>query len=308
MLAKEGVLEDIRLFQNILENRFSYFFLEHGDYKQALSKIRERAGKLDRSTFGNLLQKVLALFIDGHARMSDVLREEGDLPFRPVVFGDKVIAHSLDGTSFLDHHYPYLTKMDDKDIEEWIHLAHSLFPKSSSQFLRLNSVDTLKRIQHRRLESKQELKDTVEVELSDGEKTLTKRLEILKEPHSRLRRSRGESKFLEDNIGYLRLEKMNDQAVETIRRWLPVFKNTNGLIIDVRGNGGGSRAALRELFPYFMTYEESPVVASVAVYRLWKGFKNDLWQHATYTVLKMNSGTTKNAKPLGHFAKGSSLL
>jgi C-terminal processing protease CtpA/Prc len=42
----------------------------------------------------------------------------------------------------------------------------------------------------------------------------------------------------------------------------------------VRGNGGGLRTPLRELFPYFM-FGETPVVASLALYRLWEGFNHD---------------------------------
>jgi C-terminal processing protease CtpA/Prc len=49
------------------------------------------------------------------------------------------------------------------------------------------------------------------------------------------------------------------------------FRDTQGLIIDVRGNGGGSRDALRTLFPYFMKPDHLPRVANVAKYRLQPG-------------------------------------
>ena len=53
-------------------------------------------------------------------------------------------------------------------------------------------------------------------------------------------------------------------------RWTR-FRDTKGLIIDVRGNGGGSRAALRTLFPYFMDKKDAPHVANVAACRLRSG-------------------------------------
>lgn len=273
-LAKDHVLEDVALFQEILEERFSYFYLEHGDYEKALGVVRARASTLDRNTLGCLLQKILALFIDGHARMSHVLRASGNLPFLTEAYSENVLALSVDGTSFFDDSYPYLTKLDGKAIDEWITLAQTLFPKSSPQFSKRNAVEVLKRIQHWRLEAGQPLNDTVEVELSDGVKTKTKKLEVLPKYGSRSRRTEQESRFLENNLGYLRLTKMDEAAVETIRQWMPVFKSTDGLIIDVRGNGGGLRTPLRELFPYFML-DDTPVVASLAVYRLWEGFNHD---------------------------------
>jgi hypothetical protein len=219
-LPRESVLEDTQLFQDILENRFSYFFLEHGDYKKTLDTIRERASDLDKNTFGNLLQKVLTLFIDGHAQMSHVLCSSGDLPFMPEALGEKVLAVNLDDTAFVDSDYPYVTKLDGKDINEWAKLAQNLLPDVSPQFVRWRSVDLLRRIHHWRLELGQELKNTVEVELSDGEKTITKRLEVLPKSQPRPKRTEKESRLLENSLGYLRLAKMDDEAIETIRQWM----------------------------------------------------------------------------------------
>jgi Peptidase family S41 len=277
-LTKEGVLEDIQIFQDILEKRFSYFFLEHGDYLKALGAIRDRSSGLDRNILGNLLQKVLTLFIDGHAQVSHVLRVSGDLPFMPVAYGDKVLARTFDGTSFVENARPYLTKIDGKAINAWAGLAQNLLPNVSPQFVWWRSVDLLRRIQHWRLESGQGLKGTVEVELSDGVKTTTRTLEVLPKSQPRPKRTEKESGLLDKNIGYLRLAKMDEEAVQVIQTWLPTFKNTDGLIVDVRGNGGGSREALRELFPYFIVDGE-PVVASVAVYRLHEDVRADHLAH-----------------------------
>jgi hypothetical protein len=215
-LAKDHVLEDVTLFQEILEQRFSYFYLEHGDYQKALESVRSRASEVDRNTLGCWLQKTLGLFIDGHARMSHVLRASGNLPFLTEVYGDNVLALSVDNRSFFDEDYPYLTKLDGKDISEWITLAQTLFPRSSPQFSKRSAVEMLKRIQHWRLEAGQPLSDTVEVELSDGVKTITRKLEILPKYPSRSRRAEKESRLLANNIGYLRLAKMDEEAVETI--------------------------------------------------------------------------------------------
>jgi C-terminal processing protease CtpA/Prc len=56
---------------------------------------------------------------------------------------------------------------------------------------------------------------------------------------------------------------------------MPRFRDTNGLIVDVRGNTGGSRDALRALFPYVMSPEDSPRVINAARYRLHPEYRED---------------------------------
>ena len=45
------------------------------------------------------------------------------------------------------------------------------------------------------------------------------------------------------------------------------FKNTQGLIIDIRGNGGGARNPLNVLFPFFMKPQDEPHIVNVAAFR-----------------------------------------
>lgn len=83
------------------------------------------------------------------------------------------------------------------------------------------------------------------------------------------------SGILEGNIGYLRIPSMNSTAVSDVLRWMPEFRETRGLIVDVRGNGGGSRDALRALFPYVMAADASPRVVNAARYRLHPDYGPD---------------------------------
>jgi C-terminal processing protease CtpA/Prc len=50
------------------------------------------------------------------------------------------------------------------------------------------------------------------------------------------------------------------------------FRDTRGLIIDVRDNSGGTRNILRTLYPYFCKSSDSPIVANAAKYRLYREF------------------------------------
>ncbi|MEM6429353.1 MAG: S41 family peptidase [Deinococcota bacterium] len=84
-----------------------------------------------------------------------------------------------------------------------------------------------------------------------------------------------DSQVLPQDIGYLRLEDMDEEAVEEVQEWMPKFTTAKGLIIDVRDNGGGTRDALLEIFPYFMTPNDPPHIANIAKYRLNEDFDDD---------------------------------
>ena len=68
---------------------------------------------------------------------------------------------------------------------------------------------------------------------------------------------------------------MDRSAPKAIRNWMGRFADTDGLIVDVRDNGGGSRAALLELAGYLMTPDQAPQVANACKYRLFKEFDED---------------------------------
>ena len=82
--------------------------------------------------------------------------------------------------------------------------------------------------------------------------------------------ARVESRILESNIGYLRFVMMVaepeflDDLIEAMGR----FAKTDGLIIDIRTNGGGRRSPLQVLLPFFMAENDVPRVVNLAKYRL----------------------------------------
>jgi Peptidase family S41 len=67
-------------------------------------------------------------------------------------------------------------------------------------------------------------------------------------------------------IGYLRLARMDDDArfLAALHDSMREFRHTRSLIIDVRGNSGGSRDALHAILPYLMPPGSSPIVYNLA--------------------------------------------
>ena len=86
---------------------------------------------------------------------------------------------------------------------------------------------------------------------------------------------RTENGVIDGNVGYLRITSMGDAADQDVLTWMPKFKDTRGLIIDVRGNGGGLRGPLRSLFPYVMSETAAPRVVNAAKFRLHPEYGDD---------------------------------
>jgi C-terminal processing protease CtpA/Prc len=79
----------------------------------------------------------------------------------------------------------------------------------------------------------------------------------------------GDTRRLGD-FGYLRIAEMNSgqKFIRTLDEAMLNFRETHGIIIDVRGNGGGTQDAIRTLMPYFMEPDAAMKVINIAAYRL----------------------------------------
>jgi C-terminal processing protease CtpA/Prc len=80
----------------------------------------------------------------------------------------------------------------------------------------------------------------------------------------------------------MRLERMDSNASALIREWMPRFRDTKALIVDMRGNGGGVRTPILELAGYLMNKADAPRIGNVAKYRLADHFPQDHLSAARY--------------------------
>ena len=277
-LTPEALLEDLACFERALETQFAYLHANDYDYGSDLDALREevQAG-MSVEEFGLGLERVTAGFIDGHAGMSGLgIPEdlEGYAPFNLDWAGERAVAVKLNRTDFLDAAHPYLVAMDGVPLERWLGAASRYVANGSPQLIRRRALRNLRDIQFFRSELGLPLGPTLNLTLEDeaGE-TTEQRVEVLEDLPFIPDAFRSNSGTIGGDIGYLRLERMDENAVEEIHTWTPRFADTRGLIIDVRGNGGGTRDALVKLFPHLMR-EESAVV-NVAKYRLAPQFEED---------------------------------
>jgi len=195
------------------------------------------------------------------------------LPFLIEATGSRFVAFTPDRRAFLADGFPFITRIDGRSIAEWCEVAAVLVSKGSPQYMRHRSLNLLRQIDYWRSQMNVPKKETVEVQLSDRQgrvrKVLT--LPLVKAPLAYGVWPSGGSRVLETNVGYLRLTTMSEgPSLAEIKLWMPKFRATSGLIVDVRDNNGGDRAALLMLYSYLAAPDDPPHVFTAAAYRLHK--------------------------------------
>jgi C-terminal processing protease CtpA/Prc len=150
-------------------------------------------------------------------------------------------------------------------------------------------------------------KETVKVELTDRQGKARKlvTLQTVASPPAYAVWPSGGSRLLEGNVGYLRLPTMSETpSVAEIKEWLPKFRDTSGLVVDVRDNNGGDRAALMLLYSYLAGPEDPPHVFTAAAYRLHSEHKeNHLAENHHMYRAGAREWTTKQQQSVATFAK-----
>ncbi len=317
--------EDLDELEWLLENRYSYLHLKGVDYKAALDSLRNSLGDgINRSTFGYQLSKFIALFGDGHSRVvsSSVRLKSLCTNYPPFLIAEsngRLVAFKPDRSDFIDSDTPFLRAIDGLPADSWLKAAGQFVARGSDQYVRHHTIRYLRYVDCLRKELALAKVGAVEIELESGDGFSTKRIELplvkegpiygfwprLENEITSLEDIRPESRILQCNIGYLRIVMMLaepeflDDLVEAMGR----FRSTDGLIIDLRTNGGGSRTPLRVLLPFFIAQSDPPYVVNIAAYRLGtKNIKEDF--KARYLYPASSSRWSKAEREvIGRFAK-----
>ncbi|MFK7768637.1 MAG: S41 family peptidase [Mariniblastus sp.] len=261
-------------FHEQLKTRWAY-------YPKTKTQIDAQIERIKGSKFGNrqdvllAFQKVLARGVDGHAGVRGQSLSGRCSPFLIESIGDRYVAFNPDRNSFVSEGHPYIDSIDGVSIDDWCKSASVLVAKGSPQLVKSRSLRLLRHIDHWRKVRGLGVSESVTVELSSktGDSSVKKTIATLDRKPTYGEWPRSKSKTLRNNIGYLRIPSMDPDLDPAIRDSMTAMKSTDGLIVDVRGNGGGTRDALRLLASYFMSVEDSPRVANVAKYRLHPDFR-----------------------------------
>jgi len=278
----EDARADIDAFAAGLEDQFAYLGLGEVDLERELARIRDglTGEYADTLELRHELHRLLMRFGDGHAQVRTrlALGQPGDLylPFLLVESAAGVVAVLPDRSALVEPDAPVVRAIDGKTMDEWIDLVRPLVANGSPQLVRRRAIGDMREIDwvRRVLGAETGVPLTVTFASADGRRTVERELELSSRrptyglwPHSR-------SAILDGDIGYLRIARMNDE-VDSLHEAMKEFAATKGLIVDVRGNGGGTRELLLALGGYLVGPEEPAVVGNVAQYRLSPRFDED---------------------------------
>ena len=282
---------DLSEMEYDIKKHFSYLKLRGVDYEMALDAIRSKLGTgIHRNDFALQLKRFLAMFGDGHTRvsfsMNIYLSEElATIPFETKFVEGRVVAleKKSKGLKLYDDKHPILKSIDGiptqellKDIRPYFATASKGQEKDLAG--RLAYYTVLLRKEYIK-EGKLQSKETFDVILCDkdgDEKKYTFPIiaEKKKKAEKELSKEERELKYishkvLKSNIGYLKISSMKKRSlfVAEMKKAMESFKNTDGMIIDVRGNGGGNRIPTLTLIPYFI---DRPIVINIAARRIDK--------------------------------------
>jgi len=278
-LSRADAEADLDELEWNLDNRYAYAQLRGVDYRAALDAIRAGLGKsIPRGAFAIQIAKLLALFGDGHTHLVDRPMPGGHLPFLVGEAGGRLIAFKPDRSGFVDDAYPELGEIDGVPGAKWLEAALRVGPGGSPQLVRRHAVENLRYFQYLRREFGRPTSDTAKLTLASADGgTRTSDVPVVRDRPTYGTWPRGSHRVLDGGIGYLRIATMSDRAgdVRGIVEAFERFRDAPGLVIDVRGNGGGSRDLLAALFPRFMRPGDPPRVVNVAAVRLGEGERAD---------------------------------
>ena len=279
-ISKAQGLEDIDTLIKWLEDEYAYLTRKPDyDYRAGIKQIKDKLE--DRVSVKRLavdLSRVLAGFGDGHTRIPDKGEwlPSGYLPFVIDDLNGKLVALSSNRQELFDGEFAFLKKIDGVDAEDWVAAAGQIVAKGSPQFHRIGSIGLAHWVRLTRYLLNKDGEREFDVVLADDVGNETTKSVRMRDQLPRIWPASRDTAVsrIEERFGYMRIAEMVDDrnVLHALSTNFSEFgKTTTGLIIDVRGNPGGSRTVLRTLFPMIMTAKDEPRILNVAAYRLHEG-------------------------------------
>ena len=291
-LTKSQIEKDLAIFDEILQNKSSYQGLNGYSYKkdfeEYLNKVSEK--QITKFDFEMFLSKTLGKIGDRHSYIKgDRLRNSIYFPFAFAPYKDKVIVINYNRTekeyNFLNKDFPYLKSINKIPIEE---LLPKIFPEdvlAPKLSCSIRAIRELRDIENIYKKLNIDLPNPISITLTNEngfEKKLSIELITKRRPRYWDERFYRNISLLRDkdyndtaiidrffklknNIGYIELVSMVDKEespnfFEHLNTFMTEIKESEGLIIDVRENDGGSRHLIQELAGYIVNTDSIYVV------------------------------------------------
>ena len=281
LTAKDAFI-DLDMLLATMEEQHSYFKLNEVDASTKIEEIKARLSEdFSKQAFALELIRFLALFGDGHAGLrvsSEDVFEPGFLPFLIGAAGQRYVAFLESREELVDSHHPFLLAIDGVPIAAWVSLGKTLTAHGSLQSQNERGTRNIRYLNWGRTQLGLAITDEVVLTLggAQGNETAEVTLPVAESKPLYGEWPRTMSGMLDGNVGYLRINEMfsPDEVPDLYERLagrMDSYRDTRALVIDVRGNGGGTRHVLKTLLPYFLDPAQGPRVVNVAAKRLTSG-------------------------------------
>ena len=291
-LTKSEIENDLKFLSNILEKKSSYNGLNGFDYQKDfeiyLKQIDEN--KIAKSNFGLFLTKTIGKIGDRHSYIRNYdLPNNLFLPFVVAPLNKKIVALNYSklqkGYRPLYQKYPFLRAINNIQINDFLKKIVPKDIKSPKIAFQTRSVKQLKYMADNYAIMDKKVPESFEFTFTNGKTDTIVKIPLEKkrskyitwdEKFARVNNPRRKElnnpeliKNLfyidENNIAYLRIPSMVDQKdapvfFSAINDFMLKAKTSISLIIDVRGNGGGTRHLIQELAGYFVHTDSSYIV------------------------------------------------
>lgn len=260
---------DLATLRELLDTQFAYRELRGVDL-DALLRDAEAwlgEGRLTADRFTRVVDRVLRAFGDGHSRVDGVRPERPlFLPFLVQEVDGGHVAFHADRSGLLDDAHPFVAAIDGLPLERWLEAARARATQGSAAMQARAAERGLRDHCDLRMDLGLDPVEVVRVTLRGDGGEVVRELPVAVDRPAYGAWPRTATRRLDGDVGYLRVEHMSgdDAFLDGLDAAMQSFRDTRGLVIDVRGNGGGSRHALRRLAPYFLPKDGAPVVGNVA--------------------------------------------
>ena len=271
---------DLQVLAKAIDENSAYTWSSTFDYRKSLAELSAALPEpVSVNGLSVHLDRFIRLFGDDHAQVIDwdARLPQAGVPFRIGKADARYFLYLPAQSRFVDPAYPYVRAIDGVAIEEWMRVAGDIGqgPLSSPAARFSRAQRLFPYIDHLRGVMGLPVGGAVTLELvaDDGSRSVTRSVPLQPNPGKNPKPFvlPDDSRMLDNNIGYLRVHshsgEKSDALVRDIPRLMDQFKSTDALIIDARQCGGGKRAVLNALFPYFMPAAAKPYVFNVVKLR-----------------------------------------
>ncbi len=283
-ISPEKLLADVDDLELILENCYAYLERRGADYRGALDALRASLTKdTPRSVFQHRVSRLMTIFGDPHSAVRDPKMPRPVFHGLFVMDGDQLSALLPGRAGLYLEGFPHIVAINGRPAGEWVKAAENIVAQCSPQFrtlLALRQLEDLATVS--REMGAPATAFSAEFQSADGKEKKTQELRVGLAGKTEDQKEneepgppdgpwpRTESQKRKENVGYLRLPEMGsgDQFVASLNKSMKNFKDTRGLIVDVRGNGGGTQDAVQTLLPWFMKPGSPLKVINIAAYRI----------------------------------------